>query len=124
MALDAAMRLPAKNFVRNGQNGTGVSSTTRTSWYEPGRAGASWNASSSRGSPSCLEKNLMKVGFIGLGNIGKPMAEQLVPPPFELTVYDAVPAAMAPFAGKARLASLPSDLARTATLIGICVRHD
>jgi 3-hydroxyisobutyrate dehydrogenase len=66
----------------------------------------------------------MKVGFIGLGNIGKPMAEQLTAPPFELTVYDALPAALTPFEGKARLARSAADLARTASLIGICVRHD
>lgn len=66
----------------------------------------------------------MKVGFIGLGNIGKPMAEQLGVPPFELTVYDAVPAALTPFEGRARLARSAAELAANARLIGICVRND
>jgi len=66
----------------------------------------------------------MKVGFIGVGNIGKPMAEQLAKPPFELTVFDVSPAAREAFAGKARIAASPEELGRHADLVGICVRHD
>jgi 3-hydroxyisobutyrate dehydrogenase len=66
----------------------------------------------------------MKVGFIGVGNIGKPMAEQLAQPPFELTVFDVSAAATAPFAGRARVASSPAELGRHADVVGICVRHD
>jgi 3-hydroxyisobutyrate dehydrogenase-like beta-hydroxyacid dehydrogenase len=66
----------------------------------------------------------MKVGFIGVGNIGKPMAEQLAKPPFELTVFDVSPAAREAFAGKARIAESPADLGKTVEQVGICVRHD
>lgn len=66
----------------------------------------------------------MKVGFIGVGNIGKPMAEQLAKPPFALTVFDVSPAAREAFADTARIAESPADLAGNVDLIGICVRHD
>jgi 3-hydroxyisobutyrate dehydrogenase-like beta-hydroxyacid dehydrogenase len=66
----------------------------------------------------------MKVGFIGVGNIGKPMAEQLARPPFDLTVFDVSAKAVEPFAGKARLAASPAELGRHADIVGICVRHD
>jgi 3-hydroxyisobutyrate dehydrogenase-like beta-hydroxyacid dehydrogenase len=66
----------------------------------------------------------MKVGFIGVGNIGKPMAEQLAKQPFELTVFDVSPAATEPFAGKARIAATPAELGRDVEQVGICVRHD
>jgi 3-hydroxyisobutyrate dehydrogenase-like beta-hydroxyacid dehydrogenase len=66
----------------------------------------------------------MKVGFIGVGNIGKPMAEQLAQPPFDLTVFDVSAAARDAFAGKARIATSPEELGRHADLVGICVRHD
>lgn len=66
----------------------------------------------------------MRVGFIGVGNIGKPMAEQLAQPPFELTVFDVSATATAPFAGRARVASSPAELGRHADMVGICVRHD
>src|SRR5260370_5228548 len=66
----------------------------------------------------------MKVGFIGVGNIGKPMAEQLARPPFGLTVFDVSPAATEPFAGKAKVAASPAELGRDVEQVGICVRHD
>jgi 3-hydroxyisobutyrate dehydrogenase len=66
----------------------------------------------------------MKVGFIGVGNIGKPMAEQLAKPPYELSVFDVSAAATEPFAGKARIAASPAELGRHADIVGICVRHD
>ena len=66
----------------------------------------------------------MKVGFIGVGNIGKPMAEQLAKPPFELTVFDVSSAATDAFAGKAKVAPSPAELGRDAEQVGICVRHD
>jgi 3-hydroxyisobutyrate dehydrogenase-like beta-hydroxyacid dehydrogenase len=66
----------------------------------------------------------MKVGFIGVGNIGKPMPEQFLQPGFELTVFDVSPAATATFAGKAKVAASPAELGRNVEQVGICVRHD
>ena len=66
----------------------------------------------------------MKVGFIGLGTIGGPMAEQLLEPGFETSVYDVSAAAMALFEGKAHRAASPADLGARATLVGICVHND
>lgn len=66
----------------------------------------------------------MKVGFIGLGNIGLPMAQGLVEPPFQLTVYDAVPSAMSSFEGRATLASTVAEVAGAASWIGVCVRDE
>lgn len=39
-----------------------------------------------------------KIGFIGLGRMGNPMAQNLVKAGFDVTVYDVVAAAMEPFA--------------------------
>src|SRR5579859_2756053 len=66
----------------------------------------------------------MKVGFIGLGHIGGPMAQNLTVPPFELTVYDVVSAAAAAFEGKATIAGSVAEVAKNATRIGICVRDE
>jgi 3-hydroxyisobutyrate dehydrogenase-like beta-hydroxyacid dehydrogenase len=66
----------------------------------------------------------MKVGFIGLGNIGGPMAQNLTQPPFELTVYDVAPGAAVAFEGKATIAGSVADVAKNATRIGICVRDE
>jgi 3-hydroxyisobutyrate dehydrogenase-like beta-hydroxyacid dehydrogenase len=66
----------------------------------------------------------MKVGFIGVGNIGKPMAEQFLQPGFELTVFDVSRAATESFAGKAKVAATPAELGRDVEQVGICVRHD
>lgn len=65
------------------------------------------------------------VGFIGLGNIGGPMAKRLIGWPAGLTVCDAVPAATEPFAAEgAHVASTPAELADRATVISIMVRDD
>lgn len=66
----------------------------------------------------------MRVGFIGLGHIGAPMARALAAPPFELTVFDVVPEALAAFEGAARLAATPAEVGRNAEIVGVCVRDD
>jgi 3-hydroxyisobutyrate dehydrogenase-like beta-hydroxyacid dehydrogenase len=65
----------------------------------------------------------VKVGFIGVGNIGKPMAEQLASR-FDLTVFDVSEAARIAFADKATIAASPAELGREVEQVGICVRHD
>jgi 3-hydroxyisobutyrate dehydrogenase-like beta-hydroxyacid dehydrogenase len=67
----------------------------------------------------------MRVGFIGLGNIGAPMARRLLRPEFELTVHDNHVAAFEPFAGTAaRCTTSCTDLTRSSQVIAVCVRDD
>ena len=65
------------------------------------------------------------VGFIGLGQIGGPMAEHLAGRPGGLIVCDLRPEATAPLAEKgARVAAGPEELARATDLISVMVRDD
>jgi 3-hydroxyisobutyrate dehydrogenase len=64
-------------------------------------------------------------GFIGLGNIGKPMAVQLAKSEFPTVVFDINPKACEELASKgASIASSPAELASQCHYIGICVRDD
>jgi 3-hydroxyisobutyrate dehydrogenase len=68
--------------------------------------------------------NKQAVGFIGLGNIGKPMAKNLIGDAFEVSVYDVAAAPVAELqALGARSASL-AEIARHCDIIGICVRDN
>lgn len=65
------------------------------------------------------------VGFIGLGNIGAPMAKRLLEWPGGLVVRDVVPEATAPFSEQgAVVASSPAEVAERATVISVMVRDD
>lgn len=65
------------------------------------------------------------VGFIGLGQIGQPMAKRLRDWPGGLTVLDVVAAATEPFARKGnRVASSPAEVAEHSTVISLMVRDD
>lgn len=65
------------------------------------------------------------VGFIGLGQMGAPMAMRLVGWPGGLIVYDARAEAMAPLVqAGARAASDPAEVASTASVISVMVRDD
>lgn len=66
----------------------------------------------------------MRVGFIGLGNMGHPQATEIANGGFELAVYDSWPKTLESFRGRARLASSPAEVAGEADLICICVRDD
>ncbi len=67
----------------------------------------------------------MSIGFIGLGNIGRPMACQLMKLGEELWVYDVAPAAVAELAARgARAGSGVQDLAARCRIIGVCVRDE
>jgi 3-hydroxyisobutyrate dehydrogenase len=67
----------------------------------------------------------MSVGFIGLGNIGKPMAMHWAGAKQPLVVFDVLPQAAADLvAAGAKAAATVADLAREAEIIGICVRDD
>ncbi len=66
----------------------------------------------------------MRVGFIGLGNMGRPQAAEIARGGFELVVHDASAAAAEAFRGRAELAASPAEAARRAEVTCICVRDD
>ncbi len=66
-----------------------------------------------------------RAGYIGLGNIGKPMAGCWIEAGFETLVYDVVDAPMAELVERgAKAASSPRAVGEAADVIGICVRDD
>lgn len=66
-----------------------------------------------------------RVGFAGLGNIGRPMARNLICEGFDLCVYDVAAEPLEELAEEgARVAHDPRELARAAEIIGVCVRND
>lgn len=67
----------------------------------------------------------LHAGFIGLGNIGRPMARRLVGAGMETTVFDVAPDAVAELAAcGAQVATSPREVAVVADVIGVCVRDD
>jgi 3-hydroxyisobutyrate dehydrogenase len=67
----------------------------------------------------------MSVGFIGLGNIGKPMAMHWAHGSEPLLVFDVAPPAIADLvAAGAKAAKSVAELARDSKIIGLCVRDD
>jgi 3-hydroxyisobutyrate dehydrogenase len=65
------------------------------------------------------------VGFIGLGQIGAPMAEHLVDWPGGLVVCDVRAEAVAPFAARgAKVVDAPADLAAACDVVSVMVRDD
>lgn len=67
----------------------------------------------------------VRVGFIGLGNIGAPMARRWLEWPGGLTVFDVVPEATERFARKgAEAAASPAELAAACGVVSIMVRDD
>lgn len=67
----------------------------------------------------------MQLGFIGLGNIGRGIARDLIVPGNEVFVYDVVPEGPAALKELgANIASSSADVARKTDVIGVCVRDD
>lgn len=67
----------------------------------------------------------LRAGFIGLGNIGKPMARRIVDAGVQTTVFDLSAAAVAELATTgARAARSAREVARVADVVGVCVRDD
>lgn len=65
------------------------------------------------------------VGFIGLGNIGKPMAKHLISDQYQLFAYDVFAPAIEELVELgATAASSPADMAANCDYIGICVRDN
>ena len=64
-------------------------------------------------------------GFVGLGNIGKPMARRLVEAGHETWVHDVVAAPVRELeALGAKAAASPREVAAAADAVGVCVRDD
>jgi 3-hydroxyisobutyrate dehydrogenase-like beta-hydroxyacid dehydrogenase len=71
------------------------------------------------------QERAMSVGFIGLGNIGKPMALHWAHGEQPLLVFDVVPQAASDLvAAGAKAAASVIELAHQSNIIGICVRDD
>lgn len=66
----------------------------------------------------------LPVGFIGLGNMGKPMARNLVCESLDAWVHDVQAAAVEELVALGARAASPSDIARHCQVIGLCVRDD
>jgi 3-hydroxyisobutyrate dehydrogenase-like beta-hydroxyacid dehydrogenase len=67
----------------------------------------------------------MRVGFIGLGSQGGPMARRIVDAGYETTLWARRAATLEPFAGTpAKVASSPADLAAASDLVCLCVLAD
>ncbi len=68
---------------------------------------------------------LMRVGFIGLGSQGGPMARRIIDSGYPVTLWARRPASLEPFAGSpAAIAGSPAELAKASDLVGICVASD
>jgi 3-hydroxyisobutyrate dehydrogenase-like beta-hydroxyacid dehydrogenase len=67
----------------------------------------------------------IRVGFIGLGNQGKPIAAHLAPAGFETIVYDLDPEPIAELVkGGARAAATAREVGENSDVVGICVPED
>jgi 3-hydroxyisobutyrate dehydrogenase-like beta-hydroxyacid dehydrogenase len=78
---------------------------------------------SSRGG---TEANMsIRVGFVGLGNIGKPMALRLPAAGLETTVFDIAAAPLQELvAAGAKAAAAPREVAAASDVVGVCVQTD
>lgn len=67
----------------------------------------------------------MRVGFIGLGSQGGPMARRIVDGGFELTLWARRPASVEPYADTAaKVAGTPAELGAASDLVCLCVVGD
>ena len=66
----------------------------------------------------------LPVGFIGLGNMGKPMARNLVCDTLEAWVHDVQQAPVDELVALGARSATPANIARHCRVIGLCVRDD
>ncbi|MEV2218501.1 NAD(P)-dependent oxidoreductase [Nocardia vinacea] len=67
----------------------------------------------------------MRVGFIGLGSQGAPMARRIVDSGYDTTLWARRPASLEPFADTAaKVAASPAELAAASDLVCLCVVGD
>jgi 3-hydroxyisobutyrate dehydrogenase len=68
---------------------------------------------------------VMNFGFVGLGNIGKPIARDLIVAGNDVVVYDLRPEPVTDLSSLgARAGASPAEVAQRADIIGVCVRDD
>ncbi|MFD0689639.1 NAD(P)-dependent oxidoreductase [Actinomadura fibrosa] len=68
---------------------------------------------------------MTRVGFIGLGSQGGPMARRIAQERHDLTIWARRPASTAPFADTAAsVAPTPADLGAASDVVGVCVVAD
>jgi 3-hydroxyisobutyrate dehydrogenase len=68
---------------------------------------------------------LMRVGFIGLGSQGGPMARRIIGAGYPVTLWARRPATLEPFADtSAKVSGSPAELAAASDLVCICVVSD
>ena len=66
-----------------------------------------------------------RVGFIGLGSQGGPMARRIIEAGYPVTLWARRPATVEPFADtNAKIAGSPAELAAASDLVCVCVRDD
>jgi 3-hydroxyisobutyrate dehydrogenase len=66
-----------------------------------------------------------RVGFIGLGSQGGPMARRIIEAGYPVTLWARRPATLEPFADtNAKIAGSPAELAAGSDLVCVCVRDD
>jgi 3-hydroxyisobutyrate dehydrogenase len=66
-----------------------------------------------------------RVGFIGLGSQGGPMARRIIEAGYPVTLWARRPATLEPFADtNAKIAGSPAELAAASDLVCVCVRDD
>ena len=66
-----------------------------------------------------------RAGFIGLGNMGRPLAAHRAPAGFATTVYDVAPGPVEELVqAGAKAAGTPREVAEQADFVGICVPED
>src|ERR1700722_16758850 len=67
----------------------------------------------------------IRVGFIGLGSQGGPMARRIIEAGYPVTLWGRRPATLEPFADtSAKTAGSPAELAAASDLVCVCVRDD
>ncbi len=72
-----------------------------------------------------MENNIQKVGFIGLGKMGNPIAKNILNSGFDLTVHNRTPGKMKSLlAAGAKGATSPREAARGADVVITCLMDD
>jgi 3-hydroxyisobutyrate dehydrogenase-like beta-hydroxyacid dehydrogenase len=68
---------------------------------------------------------MMRVGFIGLGSQGAPMARRIIEAGYDVTLWARRASTVEQFADTpAKVAASPADLAAASDLVGVCVVND